>query len=41
MAWINLVSGATATRASNEYLAVVVAALIAAGSGMQAASEDR
>jgi hypothetical protein len=41
MAWINLVSGATATRASNEHFAVVVAALIAAGSGTQAASEDR
>ena len=41
MAWINLVSGATATGASNEHLAVVVAALIAAGSGIHAATEDR
>ena len=41
MAWINLVSDATATRASNEHMAVVVAALVAAGSGTEAASEDR
>ena len=41
MPWINLVSDATATGASNEHLAVVVAALIATGSGIQAASEDR
>jgi hypothetical protein len=41
VAWINLVSGTTATRASNEHFAVVDAALIATGSGIQAASEDR
>lgn len=41
MAWINMVSRATANGASNAHLAVVVAALIAAGSGMQAASQDR
>jgi len=41
VAWINLVFGATATRASNEHEGVVVAALIAAGSGILAASEDR
>jgi hypothetical protein len=41
VAWINLVSDATATRASNEHMAVVVAALVAAGSGTEAASEDR
>jgi len=41
VASINLVFGATATRASNEHMAVVVAAVVAAGSGIQAASEDR
>jgi hypothetical protein len=41
VAWINLVSSATANRDSKEHLAVVVAALIAAGSGMQAASQGR
>ncbi|HSR86550.1 MAG TPA: hypothetical protein VLM11_20440 [Streptosporangiaceae bacterium] len=41
MAWINLVPSATATRASNEHLAVVEATLIAAGTEMQAASQDR
>lgn len=41
MARINLVSSANAIGASNEHLAVVVAALIAAGSWMQAASQDR
>jgi hypothetical protein len=39
--WINLVSSANANRASNEHLAAVVGALIAAGSWMQAASQDR
>ena len=41
MAWINLDSRATAARAGNEHFAVYVAALIAAGSAIQAASEDR
>ncbi|HTA10045.1 MAG TPA: hypothetical protein VK836_16120 [Streptosporangiaceae bacterium] len=41
MAWINLVFSATANRASNEHLAVVVATLIAAGCGMQAGWRDR
>jgi|HubBroStandDraft_4_1064222.scaffolds.fasta_scaffold5289022_1 hypothetical protein len=41
MAWINLVRRATATRASNEHLAVDVAALIAAGGEIQAALADR
>jgi hypothetical protein len=41
VAWINLVSSATANRDSNEHLAVVVAALIAVGRVMQAASQDR
>jgi hypothetical protein len=41
MAWINLISSASANRASHEHLAVVVAALIAAGGAMPAASQDR
>jgi hypothetical protein len=41
VARINLVSSATANRASNEHLAVVDGARIAAGSGMQASLEDR
>ena len=41
MAWINLVPSATANRASNKHLAGVLATLIAAGRGMQAASQDR
>lgn len=41
MTCINLVSSMNATGARNEHLAVVVAALIAAGSGMLAASQDR
>jgi hypothetical protein len=38
---INLDSSANATGATNEHPAVVVATLIAAGSGMHAASQDR
>jgi hypothetical protein len=41
MVWISLVSRVTATRASNEHLAVTVVALIAAASGMQPAWQDR
>jgi hypothetical protein len=41
MACINLDSSANATGASNQHLAVVAATLIAAGSAMQAASQDR
>ena len=41
MACINLVSSANATGASDEHLAVVVAALIGAGNGIQAAWQDR
>jgi hypothetical protein len=41
VAWTYLVSSATANRASNEHLAVVVAAMIAADSGMQPALQDR
>ena len=41
MPWINLVSSANANRASNEHLAAIDAALIAAWSWMQAASQDR
>jgi hypothetical protein len=39
--WINLVCSENANRASSEHLAAVVAALIAAGRWMQAASQDR
>ena len=41
MACINLDSGAHATGASNEHLAVVAATRIATGSGMQSASQGR
>ncbi len=41
MTRINVVSGTNATGASNKRLAVVVAALIAAGSATLAASQDR
>jgi hypothetical protein len=41
VAWINLVSDATANRASNEHLAVVVATLMAAGGPMRPASRVR
>lgn len=40
MAWINLVFSVTATRASNEHVAMVHAVLIAASGGIQAASQD-
>jgi hypothetical protein len=41
MAWIQSGPHATANCASNEHLAVVVVALIAAGCGMQAGWRDR
>lgn len=41
MAWIKLVPTTTATRASNEHLAVVVVALITAGGGTQAVARGR
>jgi hypothetical protein len=41
VAWINLVSSVTATRASNEHVAALLAVVIAAGGAMQAASQDR
>ena len=40
MAWINLVSTATATGRSREHLAVVVGARVKAGIGIQATSQE-
>jgi hypothetical protein len=41
VAWINLVSSATANRASNEHLAADLAAPITVGRAIQAESRDR